>query len=347
MSDTFKLADFTIGGPQCYIVAEIGQAHDGSLGAAYAYIDAVAEAGVNAVKFQTHIATEESTPHEKFRVKVFPQDATRYDYWKRMEFTPKQWEDLADYTRSKGLDFLSTPFSVAAVNLLDKLNVPAFKVGSGDTNNEVLLDAMIKTGRPILLSSGMSSYGELDKSVNTIIQSGVECAVFQCTTSYPCKAEDVGYNVIKELQKKYNFPIGLSDHSGTIYPSIAAVSIGAKIIEVHAVFSKRCFGPDTKSSLTIEELTEMVKGIRFVERGFNTPVDKAKSAEARKDTKLLFSRSAFYKQSMKVGDQLKPESFAMKKPGGGLSYEQVNQLIGRTLKIDKYQDDFLSLEDFE
>ncbi|MGL0822733.1 N-acetylneuraminate synthase family protein [Vibrio vulnificus] len=347
MNCHFKINEFVLGGPECYIIAEIGQAHDGSLGSAYAYIDAVAEAGVNAVKFQTHIASEESTRHEQFRVKVFPQDETRYDYWKRMEFTPEQWQGLADYARSKGLDFLSTPFSIAAVELLDKLNVPAFKVGSGDTSNETLLRAMIETGKPILLSSGMSAYEELEQSVSMITSHGVECAVFQCTTSYPCAAEDIGYNVIQELRQKYPFPIGLSDHSGTIYPSIAAVALGAKLIEVHAVFSKRCFGPDTKSSLTIEELAELVKGIRFVEKGLNSPVDKAQSAESRKDTKVLFSRSAFFKKPMAAGDTLTPESFSLKKPGGGLTYQQANALVGKTLKLDKNADDFLYLEDFE
>ena len=141
----------------CFIIAEIGQAHDGSLGSAHAYIDAVAEAGVDAVKFQTHIAHAESSKHEQFRVKGFPQDKTRYDYWKRMEFTPEQWSDLLSHAKEKGLIFLSTPFSIEAVELLENLNVPAFKIGSGDIDNIDLIESVIKTQKPILLSSGMSS----------------------------------------------------------------------------------------------------------------------------------------------------------------------------------------------
>lgn len=177
----------------CFIIAEIGQAHDGSLGSAHAYIDAVAQAGVDAVKFQTHIAHAESTRHEQFRVKVFLQDKTRYDYWNRMEFTTQQWSDLAVHARQLGLEFLSTPFSNEAVGLLRDLDIPAFKIGSGDVNNFDLIDAIIETQKPILLSSGMSTYDELDKSVGRILAAGNELAVFQCTTSYPCKAEDVGY----------------------------------------------------------------------------------------------------------------------------------------------------------
>ena len=202
----------------CYLIAEVGQAHDGSLGSAHAYIDAIAETGVDAVKFQTHIAAAESTRHEKFRVNVFPQDATRFDYWKRMEFTAEQWKELASHARDKGLEFLSTPFSVEAVHLLEKLDVPAWKVGSGDISNQILIEEMLKTGKPILLSSGMSSYKEIERTLSLIAASKSDYALFQCTTSYPCNAEDIGYNVITEMKERFECPVGLSDHSGTIYP---------------------------------------------------------------------------------------------------------------------------------
>jgi N-acetylneuraminate synthase len=342
-----KINDFVIGGGECYIIAEIGQAHDGSLGTAFAYIDAVAEAGVNAVKFQTHIANEESTKHEQFRVRVFPQDKTRYDYWKRMEFSKSQWKELRNYTIEKGLDFLSTPFSEAAVKLLDELDVPAFKVGSGDTTNEVLLDSMVKTGKPILISSGMSSYDELTNSIDKIKKAGSKCAVFQCTTSYPCNPEDIGYNVLEEFKSRYAVPVGLSDHSGTIFPSLASVALGVDMIEVHAVFSKRCFGPDTKSSLTIEELTELVKGVRFIEKGLLQPVDKNSAAEERAETKKIFSRSAFFIKDKKSGEILTADDFAMKKPGGGLDLDMAKSLIGRELKVNKYFDDYLTEDCFK
>lgn len=331
----------------CYIIAEIGQAHDGSLGTAHAYIDAVAETGVNAIKFQTHIAKEESTKHELFRVKVFPQDETRYAYWKRMEFTSEQWQGLASHARSLGLDFLSTPFSLAAVEILQKIDVPAFKVGSGDTGNDELIEAIISTGKPILLSSGMSSYEELDNVVAKIKMSGNPFGVFQCTTSYPCAPEDVGYNVLKELKDRYSCPVGLSDHSGTIYPSIASVALGAKLIEVHTVFSKRCFGPDTKSSITIEELKDMVDGIRFVEKGMNSVVNKAAAAEIRNDTKKLFSRSAFFIKDIKEGETLERHHFAMKKPGGGMPLHEAKSLIGKRCISPRRYDDYVNEGDFE
>lgn len=331
---------------RCLIIAEIGQAHDGSLGSAHAYIDAVAKAGVDAVKFQTHIADAESTRHEQFRVKVFPQDKTRYDYWKRMEFSSQQWSDLAAHARDLGLEFLSTPFSKEAVELLQNLDIPAFKIGSGDVSNFDLLDEIIATQKPILLSSGMSSYDELDASVSRIMATGNKLAIFQCTTSYPCDAEDIGYNVMTELRKRYSCPIGLSDHSGTIFPSLAAVALGANLLEVHSVFSKQCFGPDTKSSLDMSELKQLVDGVRFIEKGLNNKIDKNTASLARAKTKELFSRSAFYVKDIKVGEVFSKESFAMKKPGGGLDISMANKLIGKTLKENKCFDDFVSIEDF-
>ena len=329
-----------------YIIAEIGQAHDGSLGSAHAYIDAVAHAKVDAVKFQTHIAHAESTRHDRFRVKGFPQDNTRYDYWKRMEFTFQQWSDLAAHARDVGLEFLSTPFSKEAVELLQALDVPAFKIGSGDVSNFELVNEIIATQKPILLSSGMSSYDELDNTVGRITAAGNELSLFQCTTSYPCDAEDIGYNVLAELKQRYGCPVGLSDHSGTIFPSIAAVALGAKLIEVHSVFSKQSLGPDTKSSLDMTELKQLVDGVRFVEKGLANSIDKNKASEERKVTKELFSRSAFYTRDMKAGSVFSEDSFAVKKPGGGMDVSMANQLLGKTLKEDRCFDDFVSEEDF-
>jgi len=337
----------TEGTAPAYIIAEIGQAHDGSLGAAHAYIDAVATTGVNAIKFQTHIAKAESTRHEKFRVNVFPQDATRYDYWERMEFTAEQWRALAAHAKEVGLDFLSTPFSVEAVHLLDELGVPAWKIGSGDTSNTELLNAVLKTKKPILLSSGMSSYAEIESVISMIKANGNTFALFQCTTSYPCNPEDVGYNIIEEMITRFNCPVGLSDHSGTPFPSIAAIAFGAKILEVHAVFSKQSFGPDTSSSLTIEELKYLVEGVRFIEKGIKNPIDKDLAAKKRADTKNLFSRSAFYTKDLMKGDVLAENSFAMKKPAGGLSYEDAKELIGKEMSVDRVFDDFIKVEDFK
>lgn len=324
-----------------FVVAEIGQAHDGSLGMAHAYIDAVAKTGVQAIKFQTHIAHAESTRHEQFRVRVFPQDATRYDYWKRMEFTSEQWAGLVQHAHDKGLVFLSTPFSNEAVDLLEKLGMPAWKIGSGETGNFNLLERVASTGRPVLLSSGMSSWSELDDAVSLVKRHGAPLAIFQCTTSYPCPPELVGLNVIGEIAGRYRCPAGLSDHSGTIFAGLGAAAVGASLIEVHTVFSKESFGPDVPASLTTQELAQLAEGLRFLKAAFDSPVRKDEEARARGELKQLFGKSVVAARDLTAGTTLKLQDLAIKKPGTGIPANRRGELIGRVIRRDYAADDFI------
>jgi N-acetylneuraminate synthase len=257
-----------------FIIAEIAQAHDGSLGILHSYIDAISETGVDAIKFQTHIAAAESSSFEPFRVNFSYEDKTRFDYWKRMEFTLDQWKQIKQHCDDKNIMFLSSPFSIAAVDLLEEVGVTKYKIGSGEVSNLLLLERIAETGKEILLSSGMSSFEELDEAVSFIKQYHDRISILQCTTQYPTPPEKVGLNVITEMLKRYTYPIGLSDHSGKIYPSLAAVALGAEIIEVHAVFDKKMFGPDATSSLTIDELKQLVDGVRFIEKSMSNKVNK-------------------------------------------------------------------------
>src|SRR5690242_5090247 len=176
----------------CLIIGEVAQSHDGSLGLAHAFIDAIADAGADAVKFQTHIASAESTPAEPWRVRFSRQDATRYDYWKRMEFPEPAWADLKAHAEERGLWFLSSPFSRAAVDLLERVGVAAWKIASGETGSGELLDAVLDTGRPVLLSTGMSDWAEIDSAVARVRARNVPLALLQCTSAYPCPPEKVG-----------------------------------------------------------------------------------------------------------------------------------------------------------
>jgi N,N'-diacetyllegionaminate synthase len=315
-----------------FVIAEVAQAHDGSLGTAHAYIDAIARAGADAVKFQTHIAEAESTPGEPFRVNVFPQDASRYEYWKRMEFTPAQWAELANHARQRGLVFLSTPFSMQAVDLLDRLEMPAWKVGSGEVTNLPMLERMARTGRPVLLSSGMSPWSHLDVAASAVRGGPAPLAIFQCTTSYPCPPERVGLNVISEIERRYQCPAGLSDHSGAIHASVAAVALGASLIEVHVVFSKECFGPDVTSSVTTTELKNLVDGVRFVSTAVNHPVDKDGAAEQMTELRRMFGKSVVAAENLPVGRVLAEGDLTVKKPGTGIEPARLKTLLGRRLK---------------
>ncbi len=331
-----------------FIIAEIGQAHDGSLGMAHAYIDALSETGVDAVKFQTHIAAAESSIYEPFRIKFSQQDATRMDYWKRMEFTEGQWKGLKEHCEAAGMEFMSSPFSQAAVDLLERLGMGRYKIGSGEVNNFLMLKKIAMTGKPIILSSGMSSYEELDAAVDFIRGYGNQLSVLQCTTSYPTTASNAGLNVIGALKERYpDLTIGFSDHSGEIYAGLAAVSMGAEILEFHTVFDKRQFGPDTLSSLTIDEIKYMVKGIRYIDEAINHPVDK-KDNTSFAGLKSIFEKSLAISRDMKKGEVLKFEDLEAKKPAGkGISARQYKRLIGKRLARDMEQYSFINEEDID
>ncbi len=318
-------------GQPCFIVAEIGQAHDGSLGTAHAYIDAVAQTGADAIKFQTHIAAAESTPGEPFRVKFSRQDATRYDYWQRMEFTEEQWQGLADHAASCGLSFLSTPFSFEAVDLLERVGMPAWKVGSGEVNNFPMLAHMARTGNPVLLSSGMSPWADLDAAIACVRQYDTPVAVFQCTTAYPCPPESLGLNVLAELRERYGCPVGLSDHSGTIYAGLAAATLGANMLEVHVVFSHQCFGPDTPASITTQGLTQLVEGVRFIEQALAHPVDKEAKALEFTELRQVFGKSVVTADAFPAGHTLVETDVALKKPGTGIPASRLSEVVGRKL----------------
>lgn len=329
----------------CFIIGEVAQAHDGSLGAAHAYIDAIAKAGADAVKFQTHIAAAESTPGEPWRVKFSPQDATRYEYWKRMEFTEEQWHGLAQHARERGLAFLSSAFSLEAVELLERVGVPAWKVGAGEVTNLPMLDRMARTGKPVILSSGMATWAEMDAAVECVRKHGAPVAVLQCTTAYPCPPEKLGLNVIEVLRQRYNCPTGLSDHSGTIYAGIAAAALGATILEVHVTFSRESFGPDVPASLTTKGLKQLVAGVRFIETALRHPIDKEAMAKDLHPLRQMFTKSVVARHDLAAGDILSETDLTIKKPGTGIPAARLPELIGRKLRVAVRADQLLQESD--
>ena len=326
------------------IIAEIAQAHDGSLGNAHAFIDALADTGVDAVKFQTHIAEAESSALEPFRVKFSRQDPTRYDYWKRMEFSPEQWQGIANHCHEVGLKFISSPFSNAAVDLLDRIGVDAIKIGSGEISNLLMLEKIAKTGKPIILSSGMSDLEELERTIDFLKTFPNPISVLQCTTAYPTSPEQWGLNVIGILGEKFKIPIGFSDHSGNIYSCLAAAALGAEIFEFHVVFDRRQFGPDTAASITIDQTKVLAQGIREIQRSIASPVEKS---DIRKydELKRIFGKSLAVNKDLKKGDVLRFEDLESKKPGDqGISAAAYRSVLGKSVIQDLKQWDFLKPE---
>jgi N-acetylneuraminate synthase len=331
----------------CYIIAEVAQAHDGSLGLAHAYIDAIADAGADAVKFQTHIAKAESTLDEPWRVKFSSQDKSRYDYWKRMEFSVEQWSELAEHSRSRGLDFLSSPFSVEAAIILEKIGVKQWKIGSGEIYNPILLDYLLGTNIPILFSSGMSSIADIDNVINQAIKKSIPFGIFQCSSSYPTPPELWGLEVLSSFRERYNCPVGLSDHSGDIYAGLAATTLGADFIEVHVTFDKHMFGPDVSSSITINELKQLVTGSKLIKSSLNNKDDKDILVSDTSNLKKTFGRSLALVSGLPAGSKLSKKDLTLKKPGTGILYDDINKVIGRSLKTHKGIDKLLTWDDLE
>lgn len=332
----------------CSIIAEVAQAHDGSLGLAHAFIDAAAAAGVDAIKFQTHIAAEESTASEPWRVKFSKQDETRFDYWKRMEFSAEQWAGLKTHAEEKGLMFLSSAFSHRAVDLLRGLGLAAWKVASGELTNLPLIQHMAKDGKPVMLSTGMSNFAEIDAAVAVVRKAKAPLAIFQCTTQYPSPPEAIGLNILDELRAAHHCAVGLSDHSGTIYPSLAAVAAHkAQLIEVHLTLSRDMFGPDVVASVTPAELKQLVDGVRFVERMQRAPLNKEKLDPATAPMRAIFFKSVVPLADFPAGHRLMRENLGLKKPGTGIPAAQLENVIGRSLARPVKKDIPLQLEDLK
>lgn len=330
------------------IIAEVAQSHDGSLGQAHAFIDAVARTGADVVKFQTHIAAAESTPGEPFRVAFSRQDAGRYDYWRRMEFTPEQWAGLKTHAEEKGLIFLSSPFSLEAADLLERLGVVAWKIGSGEVASLSLLEQVAAGGKHLYVSTGMSGYAETAELVDRLRRiAGGGFTLMQCTTAYPTPLTEVGLNVLGEYRRRFGCPVGLSDHSGTPFPSLAAVALGASALEVHVAFSREMFGPDVSSSLTVDELQEMVRGVRAVETMLAHPVDKDAKAQELAGLRRIFGKSAVALRDMPQGAEVAPADVAFRKPGGGIDEPAFRALAPPRLTRNVAAGEVLGVADFQ
>lgn len=328
-------------------IAEIGQAHNGSFELLLQYIEVVSKTGVDAIKFQTHIAEAESSIHEPFRIKFSDQDKTRYDYWKRMQFTQEQWIEIGSRCKEAGLQFISSPFSNAAVDILEVAGVEQYKVGSGEVTNFLLLKKIVDTGKPIIISSGMSSYEELDKAVSFLKGHQAQVSVLQCTTSYPTQPKDYGLNVISELKKRYKVPVGFSDHSASVATGIAATAIGAEILEFHVVLDREQFGPDVTSSLTINETSELVKGVKEISEALKNPINKNDNS-AFSELKNIFEKSLAVNKNLEIGQVLTFDDLEGKKPKGyGIDASKFENVIGKKLSKELKQWDFLNEEDID
>lgn len=324
------------------IIAEVGSVHDGSHGNAMKLIELAAECGADAVKFQTHIAAAETTRDAP--MPPYFKGEPRFAYFERTGFTLPQWHVLKAHAETCGIEFISSPFSTAAVNLLEELGVDRYKVPSGEVTNLPMLEAMARTGKQVLLSTGMSNWNEIDIAVETIRRHNRDLVVLQCTSAYPCPDERVGLNVLGEMMKRYGVPVGFSDHTLDNFAAFAAAACGASVVEKHLTFSRKMYGSDALNAAEPAEFKELVRGLRAIAAMKTSPVDKDDLAPFR-DMKRIFEKSIVAAVDIPQNTIITADMLTAKKPGHGLAPARLSEIIGRRAVRAIPADTLLTLED--
>lgn len=330
--------------PQTHIIAEVGSVHDGSFGNALKLIELAHRVGADSVKFQTHLPE-----HETLRDAPSPAYFTgegRFNYFKRTGFTPDQWGHLRQRAEEVGIGFLSSPFSDAAVDLLEKVGMTMYKVPSGEVTNLPMLERIAATGKPVLLSSGMSDWAELDAAVAVFDDAKRDgrLTVMQCSSEYPCAYERVGLNVMHEMVERYGTPVGLSDHTPDAFSSYAAVAQGAAVVEKHLTFSRAMYGSDAALALEPDDFAELVRGVRAIESMVQAKVDKDDLAPYRK-MKQIFEKSIVAHTDILAGTTLTRGMLDLRKPGTGIPAHRLQEVVGRTAARTVPKDTLLKEDD--
>jgi len=309
-----------------FIIAEVGSTHDGSFGNAKCAIDVVAECGADAVKFQTHIAEAETLRNAP--MPSYFKGEPRFEYFQRTSFSHNQWIELKAYAEEKGLSLLSSAFSVEAVNLLESIGMERYKIPSGEVTNLPYLERIAQTGKPIILSSGMSCWEELDDAVATITNYHKNLTILQCTTEYPCPPEHLGLNVMLEMKDRYRLPVGLSDHSLSNAAALAATTLGGSVLEKHFTLSKRMYGSDARHSAEPDQFAGLVSQVREIETILSHPVDKSDDSQFA-EFKKIFQKSVVSQLDIPEGAIITREMIAIRKPGTGIPPKRFSDVVGR------------------
>ena len=329
----------------CFIIAEAGVNHNGSVELAKKLIDAAKDAGADAVKFQT-FKTESVVVKDAQKAEYQKEttgEGSQYEMIKKLELTEEDFRELADYAKEKDIMFLSSPFDKESVDLLYELDVPASKVASGEITNLPLLRYIAKKEKPIILSTGMSTLGEIEEALDVIRSEGVEDIILlHCVSNYPARIEDVNLRAMGTLKQAFKLPVGFSDHTLGITAPIAAVALGACVIEKHFTLDRNLPGPDHKASLEPDELKEMVKAIREVEKALGDGIKRPTKEE--EEIKKVARRSIVAKVDIPEGAIVTEDMLDVKRPGTGIEPRYIDMIIGKKAKEDIKKDEIISLK---
>lgn len=325
------------------IIAELGSVHDGSFGNAMKLVEVAAACGADIAKFQTHIAEAETLANAP--MPPYFKGEPRIDYFRRTAFSESQWRMLANHARDLGIGFMSSPFSLEAVNLLEDVGVDCYKIASGEVTNIPLLKHIAKTRKPVLMSSGMSNWAELDRAM-AALDGAAEVVVMQCTSAYPCPPDQIGLNVIGEMQRRYRVPVGFSDHTTGAAAAVAAAALGAVTIEKHLTFSRLMYGSDAANAMEPDAFKSFAAGLREVWQALANPVDKGDVSRFG-EMKLIFEKSIVTARAIGAGTRISEIDLAYKKPGDGIPAERYLDIVGKTVRRELPANHKLTTEDFE
>jgi N,N'-diacetyllegionaminate synthase len=327
------------------IIAEAGVNHNGSIELAKKLIDVAAEAGVDFVKFQTFKAetlVTQTADKAEYQKEIRNTDESQFEMIKKLELDRKTHEELIDYCNAKDIQFLSTAFDHDSIDLLDELNIPFFKIPSGEITNLPYLRHIGKMGKPIIVSTGMSTLDEVHNALNILIESGTEkeqITILHCNTEYPTPMEDVNLKAMLTIREELGVKIGYSDHTLGIEVPITAVAMGATIIEKHFTLDRTLPGPDHAASLEPEELKAMVLAIRNIEKSMGDGVKNPSKSE--KKNIPIARKSIVAKMPIKKGELFTEENLTVKRPGIGISPMEWDAVIGKAASSDYEMDDLI------
>jgi N,N'-diacetyllegionaminate synthase len=328
-----------------FVIAEAGVNHNGSIELAKKMIDKAKDAGADCIKFQTFVSrniVSKNAGKAEYQKKQTDINESQLDMLKKLELSFDEFIELSEYCREKDIEFLSTAFDFDSIDFLNSLNIKRWKIPSGDITNLPYLIKIAKIGKPVILSTGMSTMEDIRAAVSALKENGSrKITVLHCTTEYPTPYKDVNLNAMKTIQSEFDVPVGYSDHTRGIEIPIAAVAMGASVIEKHFTLDRNMKGPDHKASLEPDELKAMVSAIRDVEVALGNG-DK-KPAESEKKNMAIVRKSIIAKCNIKIGDIFTEDNLTVKRPGNGISPMKWFELIGQTATRDFEEDELIEI----
>lgn len=325
-----------------YIIAEAGVNHNGSFETACRLVDEAKKAGADCIKFQTfrseYLVSSKASKADY--QKNTTGEGSQFEMLKKLELSFDEFMKLKKYCDKCGITFLSTPFDMESIAFLNEIDMPFWKIPSGEVTNLPYLSAIAKTGRPVVMSTGMCEIKEIEAALEVLKENGAkDISLLHCNTEYPTPFEDVNLKAMVTMHEQFNLKTGYSDHTPGTEAAIAAVALGADIIEKHFTLDKNMEGPDHKASLEPHELKELVKAIRNIEKALGD--GEKKPSESEKKNIFVARKSIVAKKDINVGEVFSEENLTVKRPGNGISPMRFYEITGRTADRDYKEDDLI------